>query len=243
MKYLPDYALINREEVIKLQDCSARTMSIYIAIIAYACKDKYAFPSHATINEYLGMEMPQSTISRCLNKLQEIGLIKVGKQRSKQRYELVFRRAVQVAKGIVSAGKAAYEKSKAALGELSKTEKPSLAKRKTDSKRETQHSFKKNKRKSFISFLGFGETQTEIAKRKSNSPAETVFSKLMVLSPTLDPAVLPKSEKLLLFEGFMGKTNEPEWLEWVMETHSSNIPKLLEALAPGRSAEILEKLE
>ncbi len=243
MKYLPDYALINREELIKLQDCSARTMSIYIAIIAYACKDKFAFPSHATINEYLGLEMPQSTISRCLSKLQEIGLIKVGKQRSKQRYELVFRRAVQVAKGIVSAGKVAYEKSKAALGELSKTEKPSLAKRKTDSKRETKHFFKKNKRKSFISFLGFGETQAEIAEKEAKSPASTLFSKLMVCSPTLDPAVLSKSEKLLLFDGFLGKTNEPEWLEWVMETHSFDIPKLLEALKPGSSAEILEKLE
>lgn len=237
MTYKPEYCVINREECSKLLGCSGTTVLIYNVLSAYAMKDKFAYPSHQTIKDWLkAPHLALSTISRSLARLENLGIIKRGHQRSKERYEMTWRRAVQFAKGVVST----------AYVQFSELAKLSLANSQTEEKREKKKNiyiqkssspsssespprkkrYKPKKKKSISHWFDFGHNE-----ETPQSSGERIFSRLVALSPTLAPSILTEEERRALYLDLSTPTKQnEEWINWATEVHGTKLVELKRTL-------------
>lgn len=228
MKYSPHYLILNQEEVHRLvaNDAPKSVWAVYTCLCAFAGgKKKSCFPSYQTIKDWLKSKMHLDTIGRAVAKLVEYGVIEKNHKRSKERFVMRLRSIVQTAKGIINSnpidpsGKTTPDRS---VGRNNK---------------ERINNYKR--KKSLFSprhWFSLGETKEQMQKRKEGQPAETIFSKLVGLSPSMDPKVLAKKERETLYLGLKGKTNESEWLEWVQQEHKEKLPELIRVIGRVRES-------
>lgn len=103
---LPSYALINTEEVTRLLQAGANRSAIttYLCLIAHDYKrDGCVFPSVKRIYQWLGETISISSIEKALKWLADQKIIVRNHRRSTKRFQLITRKAVSVAKGLLEA--------------------------------------------------------------------------------------------------------------------------------------------
>ena len=103
MSSSPSYSLINTEEISKLAslNASGSVFAVYTALCAFARKSKSCFPSIKTISSLLGNAYHRTTIQKALRFLEEHSIIKRGSRRSKSRFQMTYRRAIQKIKELI----------------------------------------------------------------------------------------------------------------------------------------------
>ena len=103
MSSAPSYSLVNTEELAKLAslNASGSVFAVYSVLCAYARKSKSCFPSISTIVTTLGGAYHRATIQRALAFLEAHKIIKRGKRRSINRFQMTFRQAILRIKNVV----------------------------------------------------------------------------------------------------------------------------------------------
>jgi len=104
MSPVPSYSVVNTEEVAKLAslNASGSVFAVYSILCAYARRSKSCFPSIKTIMECLGQSYHRTTIQKALKFLEDNKLIKRNSRRSKSRFQMLFRAAVQQVKQLIN---------------------------------------------------------------------------------------------------------------------------------------------
>jgi hypothetical protein len=105
---MPSYALINHEELTRLISAGANRSAIttYLCLVAHDYKrDGFVFPSIKRIHKWLGESISVSSIEKALKWLADNKIIVRGSRRSTKRFQLITRKAVNLAKGLVETAK------------------------------------------------------------------------------------------------------------------------------------------
>ena len=100
---MPSYAFINHEEINKLLTLGANKSAIttYLCLVAHDYKrDGFVFPSVKRIYDWLGQSISISSIEKALKWLTDNKIIIRGHRRSQKRFQLITRRAVNLAKKV-----------------------------------------------------------------------------------------------------------------------------------------------
>ena len=204
----PSYSLLNTETFQRLNTLKApkSVLQVLIALNAYAMGDNSCFPSLKTIREYIGTSIGLNTISCALKWLRENRFIEQNHRKSKERFVLTYRRAVKIAKGVLSGLRQNIGKD---LSEQKHRREPSSFKNTYKHKR----SGSSKRRRISDEEVKRRQEQAEIsANNAENSMAKCIMG--------LDPTHLSQRAKLALYRGFSDR--ESPLRRWSRETNQED---------------------
>ena len=211
----PSFAIINTEEIQKLSqhNCSASVFQVYFTLCAFAQNKSSCFPSLQTIKTYLGSGIAINTISRAITKLEKLEIIKRGAKRSKERFFMRYRKAVQQAKGVFNHF---VEKGKEVLYEVVDRRKPI---------RKDNLYTKKYKKKSYISKKEQARREAQRAKqqeqlKKREQSPEYALERL--LAGVISVKELTNKQSKVLHDASSQRTLNIDY-EWLDEYHPNQL--------------------
>jgi predicted transcriptional regulator len=177
MPSAPSYSLVNTEELAKLAsvNASGSVFAVYSVLCAFARKSKACFPSIKTISSVLGDAYHRTTIQKALKFLEDHQIIKRASRRSKSRFQMTYRRAIQKLKAIIGDG-----------AECSQSSSQECSQSSSRRKQEGRRTYKHNKRNSRFHYQAPPPTKEDLK--------EEAIAKF-VMNGTIDDNLVANLEK------------------------------------------------
>ena len=228
---LPSYSLLNTETFQRLNRLNATrsVLQVITALNAFAMGKDNCFPALKTIQTYIGTKIGLNTISVALKWLRENNFIEQNHRTSKERFVMTFRRAVKMAKGVVSSIKSQPEKISRPSDK--EDEVLSLEKNRKRQKKKKEFNYKKNKyhhysRSTYVSKKEQERREAQRTKAQEDRKTEQnsgsfAFQKLVIGEPITSLSNTQRTNLSLLISN-----KESEFYKWAQEYQ----PKLLREL-------------